>query len=146
MKFYCSIRLDIRRLQPIKNANGESIGARTKVKVVKNKLAAPFRVAEFDINWNEGISRIGSILDVALDMNIIEKRGSWFSYENEQLAQGRDAVKALLTEKPELADKIYQKIKDVLAAQKAAALGTPAAAESAPAPAEPAASGEQVNA
>ena len=143
MKFYCSIRLDIRRLQPIKNANGESIGARTKVKVVKNKLAAPFKVAEFDINWNEGISRIGSILDVALDMNIVEKRGSWFSFENEQLAQGRDAVKALLTEKPELADKIYQKIKDVLAAQKAAALGTPApAAESA----EQSADSEQVNA
>ena len=137
MKFYCSIRLDIRRIQAIKNANGESVGARTKVKVVKNKLAAPFRVAEFDINWNEGISRIGSILDVALDMGIIEKRGSWFSFGSEQLAQGRDAVKALLTEKPELADQIYQKIKDVLAAQKAGV-----AAEDAAASAEASASGE----
>ena len=132
MKFYCSIRLDIRRIQAIKNANGESVGARTKVKVVKNKLAAPFRVAEFDINWNEGISRIGSILDVALDMGIIEKRGSWFSFGSEQLAQGRDAVKALLTEKPELADAIYQKIKDALAAQKAGV----AAEDAAEAPAE----------
>ena len=116
------------------------------MKVVKNKLAAPFRVAEFDINWNEGISRIGSILDVALDMNIIEKRGSWFSYENEQLAQGRDAVKALLTEKPELADKIYQKIKNVLAAQKAAALGTPAPAAESSSAEQPADSGDKVNA
>ena len=141
MKFYCSIRLDIRldirRIQAIKNANGESVGARTKVKVVKNKLAAPFRVAEFDINWNEGISRIGSIIDVALDMGIIEKRGSWFSFGSEQLAQGRDAVKALLTEKPELADAIYQKIKEKLAAQKAGVAAEDAAAE---APAE--ASGE----
>jgi len=144
MKFYCSIRLDIRRIQAINNANGESVGARTKVKVVKNKLAAPFRVAEFDINWNEGISRIGSILDVALDMNIIEKRGSWFSFDNEQLAQGRDAVKALLTEKPELADKIYQKIKDELAARKAADRA-PSPDDAADAPAEPAA-GDQVNA
>ena len=141
MKFYCSIRLDIRRIQAIKNANGESVGARTKVKVVKNKLAAPFRVAEFDINWNEGISRIGSIIDVALDMGIIEKRGSWFSFGSEQLAQGRDAVKALLTEKPELADRIYQKIKEVLAAQKAGV----AAEDAAEASADNAAS-DQVNA
>ena len=142
MKFYCSIRLDIRRIQAIKNAAGESVGARTKVKVVKNKLAAPFRVAEFDINWNEGISRIGSIIDVALDMGIIEKRGSWFSFENEQLAQGRDAVKALLTDKPELADKIYQKIKEVLAARKA---GDAPADENAAAE-QPASTDDQVNA
>lgn len=115
MKFYCSVRLDIRRVQTIKNANGDVTGARTRVKVVKNKLAAPFKVAEFDINWNEGISRIGSILDVALDMDIIEKRGSWFAFNGEQLAQGREAVKAYLQENVELSERIYAKIKETLA-------------------------------
>ncbi len=115
MKFYCSVRLDIRRVQTIKNANGDVTGARTRVKVVKNKLAAPFKVAEFDINWNEGISRIGSILDVALDMDIIEKRGSWFAFNGEQLAQGREAVKAYLQENVELSERIYAKIKEALA-------------------------------
>lgn len=133
MKFYCSVRLDIRRLQPLKNSAGESIGARTRVKVVKNKLAAPFRVAEFDIMWNEGISRIGSILDVACDMGIIEKRGSWFSFENEQLAQGRDAVKAYLQENPQIAERIYQKIREELKRRRDAETGAAASApESAP--------------
>ncbi len=120
MKYYCSVRLDIRRVTAIKDASGESIGARTRVKVVKNKLAPPFKVAEFDINWNEGISRIGSILDVACDMGLIEKRGSWFSFENEQLAQGREAVKTYLSEHPEMTDKIYQKIKEKIAERNSA--------------------------
>lgn len=131
MKFYCSVRLDIRRIQAIKNANGDATGARTRVKVVKNKLAAPFRVAEFDINWNEGISRIGSILDVALDMNIIEKRGSWFAFDGEQLAQGREACKVYLQENQDVADKVFQKIKEELAARKQQETGFPAPASDA---------------
>ncbi len=116
MKYYCSVRLDIRRIQAIKDSSGEATGARTRVKVVKNKLAAPFKVAEFDINFNEGISRTGSILDVACDKGIIEKRGSWFSFGEEQLAQGREAVKALLAENQDLTTRIYAKIKERIAA------------------------------
>ncbi len=124
MKFYSSIRLDIRRIGTIKDTSGEPTGARTKVKVVKNKLAPPFKVAEFDINWNEGISRVGSIIDVGSDLGLIEKRGSWFAFDGEQLAQGREAVKALLQENHELEEKILAKIKAVLAERKAAAQGT----------------------
>ena len=123
MKFYSSIRMDIRRIGTIKDSAGEATGARTKVKVVKNKLAAPFKVAEFDINWNEGISRVGSILDVGTDLGILEKRGSWFAFEGENLAQGRDAVKALLQENHELEEKILARIKAILAERKAAASG-----------------------
>ncbi len=120
MKYYCSVRLDIRRIQTLKDSGGESTGARTRVKVVKNKLAAPFKVAEFDINWNEGISRVGSIIDVATDLGILEKRGSWFAFEGEQVAQGRDAVKAALAESPELTDRIYAKIKQKIAERNGA--------------------------
>ncbi len=123
MKFYSSIRLDIRRIGTLKDAAGEPNGARTKVKVVKNKLAPPFKSAEFDINWNEGISRVGSIIDVGSDLGLIEKRGSWFAFEGEQLAQGREAVKALLQEDHELEEKILSRIKAVLAERKAAAQG-----------------------
>ncbi len=123
MKFYSSIRLDIRRIGTIKDAAGEPTGARTKVKVVKNKLAPPFKSAEFDINWNEGISRVGSIIDVGSDLGLIEKRGSWFAFEGEQLAQGREAVKALLQEDHELEERILARIKAVLAERKAAAQG-----------------------
>ncbi len=123
MKFYSSIRLDIRRIGTIKDAAGEPTGARPKVKVVKNKLAPPFKSAEFDINWNEGISRVGSIIDVGSDLGLIEKRGSWFAFEGEQLAQGREAVKTLLQEDHELEEKILAKIKAVLAERKAAAQG-----------------------
>ena len=141
MKYYCSVRLDIRRIQAIKNSAGESTGARTRVKVVKNKLAPPFKVAEFDINWNEGISRVGSILDVATDMGVLEKRGSWFAFEGEQIAQGRDAVKTLLTEQPEVADRIYARIREKLAARNAPAeaAGNAAAAPEAAASPEPSA-------
>ena len=132
MKYYCSVRMDIRRIQAIKDSNGEATGARTRVKVVKNKLAPPFKVAEFDINFNEGISRTGSILDVACDMGIIEKRGSWFSFGEEQLAQGREAVKALLAESPDLVDRLYSRIKEKLAEKN----GTAEAAEAPAAPAE----------
>ncbi len=121
MKFYSSIRLDIRKINTIKDASGEATGARAKVKVVKNKLAPPFKIAEFDIMWNEGISRIGSIIDVASDLGLLEKRGSWFSFENEQLAQGREAVKALLQENHELEERILTKVKAILAERKAAA-------------------------
>ncbi len=130
MKFYCSLRLDIRKINTIKDAAGEAIGARAKVKVVKNKLAPPFKIAEFDIMWNEGISRIGSIIDVASDLGLLEKRGSWFSFENEQLAQGREAVKALLQENHELEERILKKVKAILAERKAAAgMGSPASQE-----------------
>jgi len=110
MKFYSSIRMDIRRVTAIKDAAGGVTGNRTRVKVVKNKLAPPFKVAEFDINFNEGISRAGSIIDVALDFKIIEKKGSWFSYGSEQLGQGRDALKLFLQENPDVQKKILEKI------------------------------------
>ncbi|MCI6288683.1 MAG: recombinase RecA [Lentisphaeria bacterium] len=140
MKFYSSIRMDIRKIQTIKDSSGEAIGARAKVKVVKNKLAPPFKTAEFDIMWNEGISRIGSIIDVGMDLGLLEKRGSWFSFENEQLAQGREAVKAYLQENHDVEERILNKIKAVLAERKAAASGgntasaAPAAAAQASAP------------
>jgi len=115
MKFYSSIRMDIRRVTSIKDAAGGVTGNRTRVKVVKNKLAPPFKVAEFDINFNEGISRAGSIIDAAIEYKIIEKKGSWFSFGSEQLGQGRDAVKATLLENPEMQkkmlEKIYEKVK-----------------------------------
>jgi recombination protein RecA len=114
LKFYSSIRMDIRRIGAIKNPAGEVIGNRTKVKVVKNKLAAPFRIAEFDINYAEGISRSGSILDVSIDNNIIEKRGAWFSFNGEQLGQGREQTKKFIQENQELQDKLLEKIKEVL--------------------------------
>jgi recombination protein RecA len=115
MKFYSSIRMDIRKITAIKDAAGGVTGNRTRVKVVKNKLAPPFKIAEFDINFNEGISRIGSIIDVAIEFKIIEKKGSWFSFGSEQLGQGRDAVKLSLQEdsalQKKILDKIYEKVK-----------------------------------
>ncbi|MDD5697062.1 MAG: recombinase RecA [Victivallaceae bacterium] len=111
LKFYSSIRMDIRRISQIKNAAGEVLGNRTRVKVIKNKLAPPFKSAEFDIIYSEGISRAGSILDVALDNDIIEKRGSWFSFNDEQLGQGREATKILLQDSVELQERILQAIR-----------------------------------
>lgn len=111
LKFYASIRLDIRRSSQIKD--GENvIGNRTKVKVVKNKVAPPFKTAEFDIMYGEGVSKTGEILDLAVEFEIIKKAGSWFSYGDTKLGQGRDAVKALIKDNPELADELEIKIKE----------------------------------
>ena len=114
LKFYASIRMDIRKVTAIKDASGNVTGNRTRVKVIKNKMAPPFRIAEFDINYSEGISRIGSILDVATDLGILEKRGSWFSFEGEQLGQGREQTKALLESNDELSGKITAKVREKL--------------------------------
>jgi len=102
LKFYSSIRVDIRRIGAIKNSDGSIAGNRTKIKLVKNKVAAPFTEAEFDIMYNEGISNTGSLLDLALEKGIVEKRGSWLSYKGEQLAQGRDAAKEVLKNDPKI--------------------------------------------
>ncbi|MGA2823254.1 MAG: recombinase RecA [Bacteroidales bacterium] len=113
LKFYASIRLDIRKVNQLKEGE-EIIGNRVKVKVVKNKLAPPFRKAEFDIIYGEGISRILEIIDLAVEYNIIKKSGSWFSYGETKLGQGRDAVKKLLQDNPELSDDLEKKIMEVL--------------------------------
>jgi recombination protein RecA len=110
LKFYASIRLDIRRSSQIKDGDNV-IGNRTKVKVVKNKVAPPFRTAEFDIMYGEGVSKTGEILDLAVEFEIVKKAGSWFSYGDTKLGQGRDAVKALIKDNPELADELEVKIK-----------------------------------
>jgi len=110
LKFYASVRLDIRRIGQIKDADSV-VGNRTKVKVVKNKLAAPFKVVEFDIMYGLGISKVGEILDLAVEMEIVKKAGSWFSYGTSRLAQGRDAVKELLLDNPELMAEIEGKIR-----------------------------------
>ena len=111
LKFYASIRLDIRRSSQIKDGDNV-IGNRTKVKVVKNKVAPPFKVAEFDIMYGEGVSKTGEILDLAVEFEIVKKAGSWFSYGDTKLGQGRDAVKSLIKDNPELADELEVKIKD----------------------------------
>lgn len=111
LKFYASMRLDIRRIGQIKD-NVEMTGNRVKVKVAKNKLAPPFRVVEFDIMYGEGISKIGEIIDLGVDHGIIQKSGSWFSYNNTKLGQGRDAVKQILADNPELAEELESKIKE----------------------------------
>ena len=120
LKFYASIRLDIRRAGQIKEGD-VAMGNRVRVKVVKNKVAPPFRQAEFDIMFGEGISKIGEIIDLGVEQNVIKKSGSWFSYEDTKLGQGRDAVKQLFADNPELADEIEAKIKAALAAAVAAA-------------------------
>lgn len=118
LKFYASVRLDIRRSTQIKD--GENvIGNKTKVKVIKNKVAPPFRTAEFDIMYGEGISKSGEVLDLAVDFDIVKKAGSWFSYGDTKLGQGRDAVKSLLKDNPELQDELEEKIKEAIANQQA---------------------------
>jgi recombination protein RecA len=106
LKFFSSIRIDIRRKDQIKTPEGKVIGNRTKIKVVKNKVAPPFTECEFDIMYDEGISRTGSILDLGIEHKVLEKKGAWIAYQGELIGQGRDAAKATLKEKPELADKI----------------------------------------
>ncbi len=113
LKFYSSVRLDIRRIGAIKNGD-EVVGNRTRVKVVKNKVSPPFRKVEFDIMFGLGISRSGEVLDQATDLDIIKKSGSWFSYQDTKLGQGRDAVKQILADNPELSLEIEQKIKESL--------------------------------
>ncbi|AYA38999.1 recombinase RecA [Hymenobacter oligotrophus] len=111
LKFYASVRLDIRRIGQIKEDKDNVTGNRTKVKVVKNKVAPPFKVVEFDIIYGEGISKVGEILDLATDMGIIQKSGSWFSYGGNRLGQGREGVKTILQDNPELADEIEAKVR-----------------------------------
>ncbi|MDP7244307.1 MAG: recombinase RecA [Flavobacteriales bacterium] len=114
LKFYSSVRLDIRRIGAIKDGEG-IIGNRTRVKVVKNKVAPPFRMAEFDIMFGKGISRFGEILDLAVDLDIVNKSGSWFAYNDTKLGQGRDAVKTMLEDNPELSEEIESKVREQLA-------------------------------
>jgi recombination protein RecA len=113
LKFYASIRLDVRRISQIKDTD-EVSGNRVKVKIVKNKVAPPFRIAEFDIMFGEGISKAGEIIDLGVDHNIIKKAGSWFSYGETRLGQGRDAVKQLILDNPELMEELEAKIKETV--------------------------------
>lgn len=112
LKFYASVRLDIRRIGQIKESPDQILGNRTRVKVVKNKVAPPFKVVEFDIMYGQGISKVGEILDLGVELDIVNKSGSWFSYEGNKLGQGRDAVKQLLSDNPELSEEIERKIRD----------------------------------
>ena len=114
LKFYASVRLDIRRSSQIKDGDSNVMGNKTKVKVVKNKVAPPFKTAEFDIMYGEGISKVGEIIDLGVAYEIIKKSGSWFSYEDSKLGQGRDAVKALLLDNPDLSEEIENKIYEAL--------------------------------
>jgi recombination protein RecA len=118
LKFFSSVRVDIRRIGQIKSTDGVVQGNRTRVKIVKNKVAPPFREAEFDIMYSEGISSVGTLLDLALEYNLIQKRGSWFSYDGDQLAQGRDAAKEALKADEKLYAEIEQKVKEELSESK----------------------------
>jgi recombination protein RecA len=117
LKFYASVRLDVRRISQIKDSD-EVSGNRVKVKIVKNKVAPPFRIAEFDIMFGEGISKAGEIIDLGVEHNIIKKAGSWFSYGDTRLGQGRDAVKQLILDNPELMDELEAKIKEEVTGDK----------------------------
>jgi len=123
LKFYASVRLDIRRIGQIKDGD-QVVGNRTRVKVVKNKVAPPFRVVEFDIMYGEGISKAGEVLDLAVDMEIVKKAGSWFSFETNRLGQGRDAVKDMLKDNQELLDILEKRIKDKIKGDENALLDT----------------------
>jgi recombination protein RecA len=112
LKFYASVRLDIRRIGQIKESSDNILGNRTRVKVVKNKVAPPFKVVEFDIMYGLGISKSGEILDIGVELEIIQKSGSWFSYDGNKLGQGRDTVKVLIEDNPELMDELEKKIKE----------------------------------
>ena len=114
LKFYASVRIDIRKSTQIKDGE-DATGTRAKVKIIKNKMAPPFRKAEFDIMYGEGISKIGEIIDLGVEYEIVKKSGSWFSYGDTKLGQGRDAVKQLLQDNPELAEELEGKIREALA-------------------------------
>lgn len=115
LKFYASVRIDIRKSTQLKDAEGGALGNKTRVKIVKNKVAPPFKTAEFDIMYGEGISKTGEILDIGVELDIIEKSGSWFSYGGSKLGQGRDSVKSILKDNPELMEELEQKILEQLA-------------------------------
>ncbi|WP_347373747.1 recombinase RecA [Aequorivita sp. Q41] len=115
LKFYASVRLDIRRSTQIKDTDSNAMGNKTRVKVVKNKVAPPFKQVEFDIMYGEGISKVGEIIDLGVDFEIVKKAGSWFSYDDTKLGQGRDAVKTLLLDNPDLMEELEKKIKDAIA-------------------------------
>ena len=117
LKFYASVRLDIRRMAQIKDGD-EIVGNHVKVKVVKNKVAPPFRLAEFDIVYGEGISKVGEIIDMGVELGIVQKSGSWFSYNGDKLGQGREAVKQLLTDNPAMADELENKIREKIKENK----------------------------
>jgi recombination protein RecA len=110
LKFFASVRIDIRRKDQIKTPEGKVVGNRTKIKIVKNKVAPPFTEVEFDIMYDEGISKMGSLLDLGIEHKILEKKGAWIAYEGNLVGQGRDAAKQALKEKPELAEKIHKAI------------------------------------
>ena len=118
LKFYASVRLDIRRSTQLKDSSGNAQGNKTRVKVVKNKVAPPFRVCEFDIMYGEGISKLGEIIDIGTEAGIIDKSGSWFSYGETKLGQGRDSVKKLLKDNPELSEELEKKIFELLNSDK----------------------------
>ena len=117
LKFYASVRIDVRRVTQLKDGE-EALGNRTRVKVVKNKMAPPFKKAEFDIVYGEGISKVGEVIDLGVEYNVIGKSGSWFSYNDQKLAQGREATKQLLKDNPELCEEIEAKLRDALKAAK----------------------------
>lgn len=119
LKFYASVRVDIRRIQAIKDGD-QNIGNRVKVKIVKNKVAPPFRTCEFDLMFGEGISKLGEIIDLGVELNVIKKSGSWFSYGETKLSQGREALKQLLRDNPELCDELEGKVREALAEKQAA--------------------------
>ncbi len=114
LKFYASVRIDIRKSTQLKDTEGGVLGNKTRVKIVKNKVAPPFKTAEFDIMYGEGISKTGEILDLGVDLDIIEKSGSWFSYGGSKLGQGRDSVKSILKDNPELSEELEQKIFELI--------------------------------
>jgi len=127
LKFYCSVRLDIRRIETLKTGSGDAIGSRTRVKVVKNKVASPFRLAEFDIMYNEGISREGGLLDVGIAAGILSKTGAWFNYGETRLGQGRENSREFLKAHPELADKVESEIRGKVATIEVGVEGIPEA-------------------
>jgi recombination protein RecA len=111
LKFYASVRLDVRRIETLKDG-GEPVGNRTRVKVVKNKVAPPFRQAEFDILYGKGISREGSLIDMGVDQSIVRKSGAWYTYEGDQLGQGKENARRFLSDNPDIANEIEKRIKD----------------------------------
>jgi recombination protein RecA len=116
LKFYASVRLDIRKSTQIKDNDGNVTGNKTRVKVVKNKVAPPFQTAEFDILYGEGVSLMGEVIDLGVEYEIIKKSGSWFSYGDTKIGQGRDAVRAMLIDNPELLEELQAKIVEVIKA------------------------------